>query len=182
MNDEDQVMGCQTLLTAMAGLPTSFTAYALATAYHETAHTMQPVNEIGGDAYFTRMYDICGNRPELAKEMGNTTLGDGIKYHGRGYVQLTWKDNDQKAADKLGVDLVQHPALALQPENAAQILRHGMVEGWFAGKTLADYLPGTGSATDAQFTQARRIINSLDCAELIAGYALEFQSAIVAAP
>lgn len=166
----------------MAGLPTSFTACALPTAYHETAHTMQPVNEIGGDSYFTRMYDISGNRPELAKEMGNTTPGDGIKYHGRGYVQLTWQDNYQKAADKLGVDLVQHPELALQPDNAAQILRHGMVEGWFTGKTLADYMPGTGAASEAQFTQARRIINGLDGAELIAGYALEFQSAIEAAP
>lgn len=179
--DEGQVTGCNALLKATNGLPTDFTAYALATAYHETAHSMQPINEYGGDSYFTRMYDILGNRPSLAREMGNTVAGDGIKYHGRGFVQLTWKCNYKKAAEKLNVNLVDSPDLALQPEYAGLILRHGMEEGWFSGKTLADYLTASGNSTEQQFIEARHIINGNDCAALIAGYAIEFRSALTAA-
>jgi putative chitinase len=40
----DEVSGCAAILSAMAAAPLAWTAYALATAYHETAHTMQPIN------------------------------------------------------------------------------------------------------------------------------------------
>jgi hypothetical protein len=65
--------GCESILKACtrANWPVSFTAYAMATAYLETAHTMQPIKELGGTAYFTRMYDIQGARPAKAKELGN---------------------------------------------------------------------------------------------------------------
>ena len=49
-------------------------AYILSTAFHETAHTLQPIKEFGGDAYFAKMYDIEGARPKLANSLGNTTL------------------------------------------------------------------------------------------------------------
>jgi putative chitinase len=67
--------------------------------------------------------------------------------------------------------------MALQPEIAAKILVKGMQEGWFTGKKLADYLP-QHAANRLQFQQARRIINGTDKADLIAGYALQFQSAL----
>jgi putative chitinase len=59
------VNGCNAVLAAMEGCPLSWTAYALATAYHETASTMQPIKEYGGQTYFTRMYDVAerGLRP-----------------------------------------------------------------------------------------------------------------------
>lgn len=53
-----------------------------------------------------------------------------------------------------------------------------MKTGWFTGKSFANYLPSDGAATRAQFQAARRIINGVDKADLIAGYALEFQSAL----
>ncbi|MGL4975979.1 MAG: glycoside hydrolase family 19 protein [Bosea sp. (in: a-proteobacteria)] len=177
---QDEVSGCGAVLDAMAGLPPSWTAYALATAYHETAHTMQPIKEFGGPAYLHRMYDIQGQRPDLARRNGNLTPGDGVKYCGRGYVQLTWKPNYKKAGDKLGVDLVGNPDRAMEPKIAADIMRLGMVEGWFTGKKLADYLPGQ-SGTRQQFRAARRIINGIDKDALIAGYAVEFQAALKAA-
>jgi putative chitinase len=98
----------------------------LATAFHETASTMQPVKEYGGNSYFTRMYDITGARAQKALAMGNTCAGDGPKYCGRGYVQLTWKTNYSKAGEKCGVDLVTYPDKAMDPAIAAKILRHGM--------------------------------------------------------
>jgi predicted chitinase len=176
--DQDEVSGCEAILDAMAGLPLSWCAYALATAYHETAHTMQPIREFGGPRYLTRMYDVTGARPAMARKMGNTEPGDGVRFCGRGYVQLTWKANYAKAGAKLGVDLVANPDKAMRPDIAARIMREGMVEGWFTGKGLADYLPGA-RATLAQYQAARRIINGTDKAALIAGYAMQFEAALV---
>lgn len=176
--DQDEVSGCEAVLDAMVGLPLSWCAYALATAYHETAHTMQPIREFGGPKYLTRMYDVTGARPALARQMGNTEPGDGVKYCGRGYVQLTWKVNYAKAGAKIGVDLVNHPDRAMVPANAARIMREGMVEGWFTGKRLKDCLP-TRLGFLSQYQQARRIINGTDKAALIAGYAMQFEAALV---
>ena len=173
----EEVSGCEAIMDAMAGLPRSWCAYALATAYHETAHTMQPISEFGGPAYFTRMYDITGQRPTMARKHGNTEPGDGPRYRGRGYVQLTWKVNYAKAGAKLGVDLVGHPEIAMRPDIAAKIMRDGMVEGWFTGKALRHYLEGP-FATLAQYQSARRIINGTDKSALIAGYAMQFESAL----
>lgn len=177
--DQGEVDGCERILDAMAGLPMSWCAYALATAYHETAHSMLPVHERGGPNYFRRMYDVEGSRPTLARRYGNTTPGDGIKYAGRGYVQLTWKANYAKAGAKLGVDLVNKPDLAMDPAIAARIMREGMVDGWFTGKGFRHYLPQAKGSL-SQFTQARRIINGTDKAEQIGRYALSFQAALEA--
>jgi putative chitinase len=174
--------GCDAILQACIAYswPVSYVAYALATAYHETAHSMQPIKEMGGDAYFTRMYDIKGSRPDKAKELGNLTAGDGARYCGRGYVQLTGKKNYAFAAQKLGVDLVNHPELALKPEVAAAVMVLGMAEGWFTHRKLPDDLPARGQATRSQFTASRDIINGKDRADLIAGYAVDFQAGLVA--
>ena len=178
--DDDEVTGTSAILEACAGLPVSWTAYALATAYHETAHTMQPIKEYGGPKYFHRMYDPQGARPDFAKRNGNIYPGDGVKFCGRGYVQLTWRSNYKRAGDKLNVDLIGGPDLAMSKDIAALILRHGMKDGWFSGKSFASYLPASGPATAAQFQAARRIINGTDKQALIAQYASKFQDALIA--
>lgn len=180
----EEVNGCNAVLEAMEGAPLAWTAYALATAYRETASTMQPVKEIGGPIYFTRLYDVSGARPQLAIKMGNTCVGDGSKYFGRGYPQLTWKGNYAKATEKLrklgfNVDLVANPDLALRPDIAAVIMRHGMQEGWFTGKSFSSYLPASGRATIGQYANARYIINGSDHAQEIASHAKQFEDALV---
>lgn len=177
---EDEVSGCIAILEAMQGLPKAWVAYALATSFHETAHSLQPIKEFGGNSYFFRRYDIQGQNPRLARQLGNTQPGDGVKYAGRGYVQLTGRANYQRASIKLGVDLVNDPDLAMNADVAALILRYGMREGWFTGKSFQSYLPAAGLATAVQFQAARRIINGTDKAALIANYAVEFQKALVA--
>jgi len=176
---QNEVDGCTAITSACAaaGWPISWTAYAMATAYHETVHTMLPIKEMGGSAYYTRLYDIGGRNPDRARKMGNTAAGDGCRYCGRGYVQLTWKSNYAKAGQALGADLVGQPDLAMKPDIAAAIMVRGMQEGWFTGKKLAHYLP-SGSGTAAQFKDARRIINGTDKDSLIAAYAVEFQKAL----
>jgi putative chitinase len=180
--------GCDSITRACAAAkwPLAFTAYALATAYLETNHQMIPVREAywlsdsAAAAYFRRMYDIEGSRPAKARELGNLSPGDGARYCGRGYPQLTGKKNYLKAGTALGLDLISRPDLALQPSVAAQIMVRGMAEGWFTGKKLADYLPASGEATKAKFLPARRIINGTDRADDVAGFAVGFQNALLA--
>jgi hypothetical protein len=169
----DQVKGLEAVLSAAqaAGWPLAFTAYALATAGHETAHTMQPVRE----AFW------------LSESWRRTHLRY-YPFYGRGYVQLTWQANYAKADRELalGGRLTGNLDLAMDPNIAAQIMVKGMQDGWFAGDktgqrhSLARHLPASGAASMAQFTAARRIINGTDKAGQIAGEALKFQTALQA--
>ena len=175
-----EVQGVNAVLAAMEGLKLSWKAYALATAYHETAGTMQPIKERGGDAYFTRLYDPRGANPDLARKLGNTAPGDGPRFAGRGYVQLTGRANYVKAGAKLGANLTENPDLAMEPGIAAKIMRLGMTEGWFTSRRLSHYLPDE-IGTEGQFINARKIINGMDKAALIAGHAIKFQRHLQAA-
>jgi putative chitinase len=171
---QEEVDGCNAILTACAGWPLSWTAYALATAYHETAHTLQPVVERGGAAYFMRMYDPGGLRPTVAARLGNCEAGDGARFCGRGYVQLTGRANYLRAG------LADEPDLALSPAVAADVLERGMREGWFSGRRLMDVLPLGGRASRNQFRAARTVVNGRDRADLVADYAMRFQDALLA--
>jgi len=162
---QGQVDGFNALLTALADWPVSWIAYALATAWHETAFSMQPIKERGTDAYFTRMYDPKGARPHVAANLGNTKPGDGAKFAGRGYVQLTGRRNFERYG------LADRPDDAMKPDIAAAILKNGMAHGIFTGKKLSDYLPG-------DYVGARRIINGQDKAKEIAAYAVAFEAAL----
>ena len=164
---QDQVDGCKVILAATEGLHITFRAYLLATTYHETAHTMQPITERGGRRYFDK-YE-AGTR--IGKVLGNTEPGDGYRYRGRGYVQLTGRRNYALAGRVLKLDLLTKPDLALQPAIAAEILVKGCMQGWFTGKDLADYLPG-------DYRNARRVVNGTDRAAQIAGYAKRFEAAL----
>lgn len=157
-------------------------AYMLATTKWETDHTMEPIVERGGAAYFKRMYDPTGERPATARKNGNTTPGDGAKYRGRGYVQLTWKNNYAKLtkllqAAGIDVDLVANPDLACRLDVAAFILFEGMIDGLFTGKKLANYF----TVTTADWINARRIINGTDCASEIASIAKQFYADLTSA-
>lgn len=176
--DQGEVDGCNALLMACAGLPLAWAAYAFATTFHETDFTMQPVRERGGPRYFTKMYDVTGDRPKLARANGNVNAGDGARYFGRGYVQLTWRNNYRRAGQRLSLDMEGNPDLALKADVAAKILREGMTGGWFTGKGFGSFLPGAGPANRAEFIQARQIINGTDKADKIAEYALDFQRAL----
>lgn len=177
-----EVDGCEAIIAGAfaAGWSDADLAYGLATAWHETAHTMQPIKERGGPEYLRRNYDVTGRRPDTARKMGNTTPGDGVRYAGRGFVQLTWKHNYKVAGDKLGIDLIADPDKAMVPIVAGAIMAWGMKEGWFTGKKLSDYLPRVGMATYGQFVNARRIINGTDRAADIAELAVDFQTAVMA--
>jgi hypothetical protein len=175
------VAGAETLLGLIEGHPEAdlrVHAYALATAWHETAYTLTPIAEIGDRGYFDCRYDpvraTTSARRNRAKAMGNLLEGDGYRYRGRGYVQLTWQVNYARAGRALGVDLASDPDLALQPAIAYACLDRGLREGWYTGAKIGDYL--TPTRTD--YRGARACVNGTDKAVVIARYADVFEHAL----
>ena len=134
-------------------------AYMLATAHHETDRAMQPVEEYGKGKNH---------------KYGEPDPVSGLVYYGRGFVQLTWKYNYEAMGKKLGVDLVDHPELALDLDVASQVMFRGMIDGTFTGRKLATYF----NADTQDWVNARRIINGLDKANAIAGYGQQYYAAI----
>lgn len=130
-------------------------AYILATTVHESAAGKYMEEIASGSAY------------EGRSDLGNSQSGDGVRYKGRGYVQITGRNNYTDWSKKLGVDLVGNPKLAERPEIAAKILVGGMKQGSFTGKKLDDYINGSQS----DFTGARRIVNGTDKAGTFAATA-----------
>lgn len=162
-------------------------AYLLATVHHETSwpktnERYEPITERGngGKEYFNNYDPVLASTPGLraiAKERGNTTEGDGYKYRGRGYVQLTWKNNYKKCADKFGRDLINNPDLALEPQLSYDIASYGMRTGIYTGKKIGEFVNGA----IAEYIKARAVINGKgDKAEKIAGYAHSFERILIA--
>lgn len=173
---ESQSSGIQIILKEAKHLPKEQIAYLLATTYHETGRTFQPVRET-----FAKTDDQAISILENSFRKGRMPWvktpywrkdPSGKSWLGRGYVQLTHRENYLRASQKLNVDLVSNPDLAMSPTLAAKILVRGAEEGWFTGKKLSDYLPG-------DYRNARRIINGLESASLIGGYAQHFEKSLV---
>lgn len=169
-----QVHHGERLLAEMAADPElrdlRIAAYLLATAWHETARTLAPIDEHGSDAYFNRRY---GPHTAVGKRLGNTQPGDGARYHGRGYVQLTGRANYRRAGAALGVPLEAQPDLALTPTIAYLAMARGMVGGWY-GLPLGAAIHGGR----ADYLTARRSVNGADRASEIATYARQFETAL----
>lgn len=147
----------------------SETAYVLATAYHETGY-LETVN--GRKVMNRDMLPI--------KERGTQDYLTGKAYYpyiGYGYVQLTWEDNFKRVGDLIGVDLLNNPEKALEPDIASEILIKGMVFGWFTGVGFHRKCP-VYRYNKASYVRARKIVNGTDKANLIAGYAMDFEKAL----
>lgn len=149
-------------------------AYIMATSVFETSKKMLPKEETGTDEYFRQMYDVSGERSAIAVRMGNTEIGDGIKYKKRGIIQLLGKKAYQKFGDLIEEDLVNDPSLVLDLKISTRLLVEGMLKGWYTGVTLYNYI--TPSKTD--YTNARRTVNGTDNAKRIALMAEQLELAI----
>jgi len=163
---QSQVEGTEFLLdeAERRGTPLKHAAYILATSWHETAATMMPIAEYGkgsGHEY-----------GEPCPDYNNQVA------YGRGYVQLTWAENYERADRECALSgaLLANFDLALDGPTAAEIIYEGMSAGWFTGKKLNDYI----NDTQTDYWNARRIVNGTDKADLIQGYAYTFQEALEA--
>jgi hypothetical protein len=182
---QSQVNGINGILEAFGthgdGKPDTL-AYALATAFHETGRRMVPVREgfASTDAGARKAVNA------LAKKRGpNSAVAKYAKpqpphghvFYGRGQVQLTWIDNYRASSKDAGVDLVANPDAMLDPVISSRVLIKGLLDGrWNGqGKGLRFYLD------KGDVKGARRTVNILDKADLIAGYHRQFLAAIEAA-
>lgn len=140
-------------------------AYMLATAKHETAHTLLPIEEYGKGE--NKPYGI---EITVTDENGQTHKNI---YYGRGYVQLTWDYNYKTMSEKLnlGEEIYIHPDKALDENTAYEIMSYGMRHGTFTNHSLSRYISGVL----CDYVNARRIVNGTDQAQLIAGYAAEIE-------
>ena len=140
------------------GLLRNQAAYVLATAYWETAHTMEPVRE----AFW------------LSDDWRKANLRY-YPWYGRGFVQITWEANYVRMGNRLNVDLTSDPDIVMDPAMSAQILVIGMVDGLFTSKKLADYV----TLQSSNYRGARRIVNGTDKAGPIAEIAEEYEAALL---
>lgn len=162
-----QVHRIEALLNAFAErkLPLNKQAYILGTAHHEC------------DKFRTLTEYASGSAYEGRRDLGNTQRGDGKRFKGRGYVQITGRRNYTDWGNRLGINLVGQPILATDLKYAVPILIDGMLLGTFTGVKLDYHV--NGHRTD--YIQARRVVNKLDRASLIKTYALKYLKALAAA-
>lgn len=142
-------------------------AYILATAYHETDKTMQAIEEYGKGK---------------GKRYGKKVKYDGTDYtypdkilYGRGHVQLTWYENYEKFGKLLHLPLLYYPEFMLDNKISARVLILGMTRGLFTGKKLSDYFNNKVSNP----VQARRTVNGLDRADMIANLYDRFLDCVI---
>jgi len=168
---QQQVDGMEAILTCWDtyrdGGDLRHLAYMLATTFHETAQTMWPIEEIGKGS---------------GQDYGKTDPETGQAYYGRGFVQLTWRDNYAKADvnidEEFGIDpnMEWEAENALVPKYAAAVMFLGMEQGWFRQHKLSDYF----NEEDDNPIEARDIING-DVSKngpMIADYHYAFQMAL----
>ena len=117
---------------------------AAATVAIETARTFRPINEFGGEAYFTKHY-------EGRADLGNCWSGDGARFHGRGYIQITGRANYRGYSNVAGANLEDHPEQALEPAIAAKILA-----SYFAKRDVS------GSAARQEWLKVRAKVNGIN--------------------
>ncbi len=182
-----QVRGCEVILDRAGGwgggrgagfFDPRALAYILATAHHETAGSFLPVRET-----LAKTDEEAVARLERAFRAGRLPTvstpywrrdAEGRSYYGRGFVQLTHRDNYARMGPVVGLDLVADPDLALETDVAARILVTGMQEGLFTGARLIDFFSGQ----KADWRGARRIVNGRDRADKIAAMAIRYDAAI----
>jgi hypothetical protein len=125
-------------------------AYVLATSEHESK-CGRFMRELWGPTADQRRY-------EGRRDLGNTKPGDGYRYRGRGYVQITGRANYATWSKRLGRDIVADPDLvAREPAVAADILVLGMRDGAF--RPQAGKLSGFIAGDRRDFLNARDLIN-----------------------
>jgi putative chitinase len=104
-------------MTEFAIDPPARAAAFLAQLAHESGQ-LRFMEEIWGPTPAQRRYEPPST---LADQLGNTDAGDGLRFKGRGPIQITGRANYRRFGDLLGIDLVAAPPRAARPELAFRI-------------------------------------------------------------
>ena len=148
-------------------------AYTLATLKNETNDTFQPSTEAGNPQLLERLY---GPQTGAGRSFGHTQPGDATRYRGRGYILITGRRNYASISAALGLrgtpnDLEANPDNMLRPEIAFRAAIVSLTRGSLTGRRLPEFI----TSDRADYRNARRVVNGLDRADLIAGYAEQFE-------
>ena len=90
--------------------------YSINTLLRESAFLAQVGHESGRLFYLKEI--TSGRAYEGRKDLGNTKVGDGVKFKGRGLIQITGRNNYKLCGDALKLDLLTHPELLETHVNA----------------------------------------------------------------
>src|SRR3990167_11177457 len=93
--------------------------FEINTSQRQAAFLAQIAHESGSLRYVREL--ASGEAYELRSDLGNTEPGDGPRYKGRGFIQVTGRANYQACGDALGVDLVGSPELLERPDFAFRL-------------------------------------------------------------
>lgn len=105
------------------GAPAAFRKYGILASGLRLSHFLAQLAHESGD--FRYMEEIAsGAAYEGRKDLGNVRPGDGKRYKGRGPIQLTGRANYAAFGEALGLDLINHPEMAAQPEIGILIACH----------------------------------------------------------
>jgi hypothetical protein len=91
---------------------------------------------------------------------------------------LCWRDDYVKFGQLLDVDLANQPELAMDREIAYAVMATGMLQGLFTGKRLADYIAPESHEGKADYYNARRVLDSMTKARVVASHAKHFELAL----
>jgi hypothetical protein len=97
-----------------------------------------------------RPFDLYDPGTTVGRNLGNTEAGDGARFKGRGYIQLTGRDNYQRIGRQIGVDLVARPQMANDPGIAGLILAQFLKNKEAAVRT---------ALAAGQLAKARKLVN-----------------------
>jgi predicted chitinase len=131
-------------------------AYILATAEHES------------DSFNTLEEYSKGEQYEGRAALGNTHAGDGVRFKGRGYVQLTGRLNYTKYTEITGLELVKLPIILMnRPALSVFVIVDGMMNGVYTRRRLDEFV----NNQKQDFFNARQVVNGHDRADKIAAQA-----------
>jgi putative chitinase len=102
-----------------SALNPAMAAGSITTPPRVAAFLAQILHESGSFQFLREL--ASGAAYEGRKDLGNTQPGDGVRYKGRGFIQLTGRANFRSAGSDLGLDLENNPDLAEQPDIAARL-------------------------------------------------------------
>ena len=99
-------------------LNSAMAEYEINTPLRQAAFISQLAHESGSLNYVKELAD--GKKYEGRIALGNTVKGDGVKYKGRGLIQITGRANYQKLSDAFKVDFMNAPEKLEDPEFAVK--------------------------------------------------------------
>jgi putative chitinase len=104
-------------------LNTTMTEFSINTPLRRAHFLAQVAHESGEFNYVEEI--ASGAAYEGRRDLGNTQPGDGVRFKGRGLIQITGRFNYQACGAALGVDLISNPPRLSDDDLAARSA------GWF---------------------------------------------------